>query len=312
MTSPQTENGFTRIANEILEAVQMYKFTLNELKIVMCVWRYTYGFQRKSHQLSLTFLMNHTGLGRTRINDSLKRLIELNVIEKLEQGRANSTNSYAFNKRYDSWKIEKYAVFASVQNDTSVQDGTSVQNDTDTSVQDDTSTSVQNDTSTSVQDDTQERKSKESVKKDIKIAEIADSEIENPVDLKQESEIDIMPDEYVKRLLNRFVELRAYGFDFKPMDLSAAKEIQSAGVPLEEAISGLEEAFRNYNPRHPRDRINSLSYCVGFILDRHFPPTKKSSETPVIPVYERSVPNGVASKRNEQNSSAFGDVQLYS
>ena len=154
MASPQTENGFTRIANELLEAVQMYKFTLNEMKIVMCVWRYTYGFQRKSHELSLSFLMNHTGLGRTRINDSLKKLIESNVIIKMEQGRANSTNSYMFNKQYTTWKIERYALFTSVQNDTSVQFDTSVQNDTDTSVRDATNTSVQNDTSTSVQDDT--------------------------------------------------------------------------------------------------------------------------------------------------------------
>ncbi|WP_172369606.1 replication protein [Sporosarcina jiandibaonis] len=168
MASPQTENGFTRIANEILEAVQMYKFTLNELKIVLCIWRYTYGFQRKSHQLSLTFIMNHTGLGRTRINDSIKRLIESNVIKKMEQGRANSTNSYMFNKHYNSWKIEKYASFGSVQNDTSVQIDTSVRNDTDTSVQFATNTSVQNDTSTSVQDDTQERKVKESIKENIK------------------------------------------------------------------------------------------------------------------------------------------------
>ena len=180
MTGPQTENGFTRIANEILEAVQRYKFTLNELKIVMCVWRYTYGFQRKSHQLSLTFLMNHTGLGRTRINDSLKKLIESNVIEKIEQGRANATNSYMFNKHYNSWKLEKYALFASVQNDTSVQVDTSVQDDTDTSVQDDTNTSVQNDTSTSVQDDTQERKVKEILKKDIKTTTEKSSSVDNP------------------------------------------------------------------------------------------------------------------------------------
>ncbi|PIC81058.1 hypothetical protein CSV75_04575 [Sporosarcina sp. P18a] len=168
LSSPQTENGFTRIANEILESVQRYKFTLNEMKIVMCVWRYTYGFQRKSHQLSLTFLMNHTGLGRTRINDSLKKLVESNVIVKIEQGGANATNSYMFNKNYNSWKIEKYTIFNSVQDDTSVQNDTSVRVDTDTSVQDDTSTSVQNDTSTSVQDDTQERKVKDNYKESIK------------------------------------------------------------------------------------------------------------------------------------------------
>lgn len=172
MTSPQTENGFTRIANEILEAIQMYKFSLNEMKIIMCVWRFTYGFNRKSHALSLSFFENHTGLSRTRINASLKKLIEANVIERVENGDAKRTNSYKFNKHYNTWKIEKYAAFNSVQIDTS----DSVQNDTDTSVQgvtidsvqNDTVTSVQTVTDTSVQIDTQERKVKETLKKDIK------------------------------------------------------------------------------------------------------------------------------------------------
>lgn len=159
MASPQRENGFTPIAHEILEAMQMYKFTLNETKVIMCVWRFTYGFNRKSHELSLTFFMNHTGLSRTRINDSLKNLIECDVLLKTQQGSAKQTNSYSFNKNYEEWKIEKYSSFK----DTSNEINTSEQ--FETSVQNDTSTSVQNGTRTSVQNDTQERNTKENIKK---------------------------------------------------------------------------------------------------------------------------------------------------
>ncbi|GAK01484.1 replication protein [Geomicrobium sp. JCM 19055] len=53
--NPQAENGYTRVANEIMEVVQEYKFSANELKIILCIWRYTYGFQRKEHSISLSF-----------------------------------------------------------------------------------------------------------------------------------------------------------------------------------------------------------------------------------------------------------------
>jgi phage replication O-like protein O len=161
MANPQRENGFTGIAHEILESIQMYKFSLNEIKIILCVFRFTYGFNRKEHEMSLSFFMKHTGLNRSRVNDSVRKLLEYNVLILAKKGNAKTSNSYAFNKDYDSWTIEKYSSF----NDTSNKLNTSVQ--IDTSVQNDTSTSVQIDTSTSVQFDTQERNNKESIKENI-------------------------------------------------------------------------------------------------------------------------------------------------
>ena len=147
MAKPQIENGYTKIANEILEVVQHFKFTVNEMKLIMCIWRFTYGFQRKEHEMSLSFFEQHTGLTRGRVNKSLKDLKENNVIF-VQKGNAKKSNSYSFNKNYDEWKKEKYASF--------------------TSVQDDTATSVQDDTATSVQDDTQERNIKENIKERYK------------------------------------------------------------------------------------------------------------------------------------------------
>src|SRR5699024_4098499 len=125
MANPQKENGFTGIANELLEVTQMHKFTLNELKIIMCVWRFTYGFNRKSHTLSMGFIMKHTGLNRSRVNDSLKKLIKSKVLKKIEQGNARTSNIISFNKNHDEWKVGKYSTFTSNESDTSVQDDTS-------------------------------------------------------------------------------------------------------------------------------------------------------------------------------------------
>ncbi|AST93032.1 hypothetical protein BC6307_18095 [Sutcliffiella cohnii] len=82
-------------------------------------------------------------------------------------------------------------------------------------------------------------------------------------------EISHTSEQAIKVLLDRFIQLRAYGFDFSPADERAAYEILNANVPIEDALIYLKERFDNYKPKHSRDRINSLSYCVGYILDKH-------------------------------------------
>jgi len=72
-----------------------------------------------------------------------------------------------------------------------------------------------------------------------------------------------------KAILDRFVQLRARGFATSPTDEMAAKEIIAGGVSLEDTLVYLKAVFDEFNPKHSRDRINSLSYCVGPILDKH-------------------------------------------
>lgn len=86
--------------------------------------------------------------------------------------------------------------------------------------------------------------------------------------------------EYTEALLNRYVQLRAYGFDPTPKDRVTAREIKLAGVPLETAIKAMEKKFADYKPTNPRDRINSLSYCAGAILDMHHRPVAIPDKSP--------------------------------
>ncbi|WP_053433951.1 hypothetical protein [Sporosarcina globispora] len=68
-------------------------------------------------------------------------------------------------------------------------------------------------------------------------------------------------------LINQFISLRGHGFAHSPKDEDAAAEILSS-VPLDEALKLLKQRFDTFEPRHNRDRINSLGYCVGYILDK--------------------------------------------
>ena len=50
--NPQLENGYTRIANELFEAIIEYPFTCAELRIILLVIRRTYGWKTSKSFIS--------------------------------------------------------------------------------------------------------------------------------------------------------------------------------------------------------------------------------------------------------------------
>lgn len=68
MANPQKENGYTPVANEILE--QLYRQNLNgtQFRIIMVVWRFTYGFSRREHELSETFISKAIGTHKKQVS----------------------------------------------------------------------------------------------------------------------------------------------------------------------------------------------------------------------------------------------------
>mgnify|MGYP000934225149 CR=1 len=107
MADVQTENGYTKIADELLEVIPKFKFNGTQLRIIMVVWRYTYGFGRKDHEMSLSFFMKATGLGKTQLDRELKTLIERNVLTVTEESTYTKSRKLSFNKHYDAWTIER-------------------------------------------------------------------------------------------------------------------------------------------------------------------------------------------------------------
>ncbi|PKM90317.1 MAG: hypothetical protein CVU87_02720 [Firmicutes bacterium HGW-Firmicutes-12] len=106
MANPQKENGYTPVANEIIE--QLVKWPLNgtQMRIILTIWRYCYGFNRKNHEFSITFLMRALGLNTSQnkqVRRELKTLIELGIIQEIEKPTKNTSRKLAFNKNYEQW-----------------------------------------------------------------------------------------------------------------------------------------------------------------------------------------------------------------
>jgi len=104
MANPQTENGYTIIANEILEALTKASLNGTEFKVILCIIRKTYGFKKKEDSISLTQFVKFTRSSLQAICKTLNKLI-LNKLILVNKG--GYINKYRFNKRYNEWILNK-------------------------------------------------------------------------------------------------------------------------------------------------------------------------------------------------------------
>lgn len=101
--SGKLDDPFTRVAHEILEDVAKRKFNGTQLRILLIVWRYTYGFNRKSHSLSVKFLANALDTNERTIKHELTRLIDCKVLKEVESYTGINSRKLSFNKYSDQW-----------------------------------------------------------------------------------------------------------------------------------------------------------------------------------------------------------------
>jgi phage replication O-like protein O len=103
MANPQIEKGHTRIANEILEHISKTNLNGTQFRIVMVIWRYTYGFQRKQHELSNAYISHSIGIkNRSVVVRELNILLKRKIIISVGIG-LRGTKILSFNKNYDEW-----------------------------------------------------------------------------------------------------------------------------------------------------------------------------------------------------------------
>jgi len=101
LSSPQKENGYTAIANEIMEALIRYRIPGEQRQCLDFILRKTYGFNKKSDMISNSQFVTATGMKKTAVCRAIKGLILKGVIKKDN----NYIPSYQFNKNYHSWKL---------------------------------------------------------------------------------------------------------------------------------------------------------------------------------------------------------------
>lgn len=74
------DDGYTKIANELLEAAMSADLTVRQLKIVLAVIRKTYGFNKKTDRITNTQIAGMTGIHHTHICKAKNELLARNIL----------------------------------------------------------------------------------------------------------------------------------------------------------------------------------------------------------------------------------------
>jgi len=100
--SPQLEDGYLRLAIEIVDAFARYRLSGEEWKVLWVVLRKTYGYQKKDDWISLSQFVKYTGMKKPNILRALSKLITKKIV--IIKKDNTKQKKYQFNKVYSTWE----------------------------------------------------------------------------------------------------------------------------------------------------------------------------------------------------------------
>lgn len=108
MASPQIENGYTAIANDIMDALCHIRIPGEARQVLDSILRKTYGWHKKEDGIPLSQFVEMTGINRPNICRSINMLVDMNIIIKKDNGIIKKDNelwtTYSFQKDFEKWK----------------------------------------------------------------------------------------------------------------------------------------------------------------------------------------------------------------
>lgn len=100
MKNPQLENGYIKLANDIVDQLCKLYLTSCEWQIIWVVLRQTYGWNKKTDNITLTQFEKMTGMERSRVCKTIKKLVSKRTL--LKDGSA-----FSFNKCVSQWVVSE-------------------------------------------------------------------------------------------------------------------------------------------------------------------------------------------------------------
>ncbi len=94
------DDGYTRFANELLEAIASADLTARQLKVMLAYARKTYGFNKKTDRIADEQIAQLTGLSRQNVNKAKKELISMNCLFM-------DGNKIGVNSEVSAWQFSK-------------------------------------------------------------------------------------------------------------------------------------------------------------------------------------------------------------
>lgn len=94
------DDGYTRIANELLEHIASADLTARQLKLMLAYIRKTYGFNKKTDRIADEQIAQLTGLSRQNVNKAKRDLLSMKCL-------VVEDNKIGVNKAVSEWKFSK-------------------------------------------------------------------------------------------------------------------------------------------------------------------------------------------------------------
>ena len=105
MASPQLEDGYTSIANEILEQLVKCHLSPNQWQVLLFVIRKTYGYHKKIDYIANFQIVQGTGLCKAVVSRVLCQLAKRQFITR-------NKRHIGFQKDWERWKLAQQSTSA--------------------------------------------------------------------------------------------------------------------------------------------------------------------------------------------------------
>lgn len=94
MSKAQLENGYTKIANQILDTLCVINLGAYESRVLNCIIRKTYGYNKKEDWIANSQIVEITKLHKAHVSRALKKLTERKIVTRIDnKTKINTTTS---------------------------------------------------------------------------------------------------------------------------------------------------------------------------------------------------------------------------
>lgn len=258
MANPQPDK-FTKISNELYEAIMQTDFTKRQRNILDLVIRMSYGCGKKFAILRPSdFTL--VGVHRNHASAELKYLERANVI------KIDGDIIY-LNKNYDQWRVSLITTFDQERFNKVLQRNL-VRSDSTKTVASATEM-VTNDTNLVANE---KKQNATEMVAPMSGEPSNDAVSERPKEILKKNNIAVVAidKDPFKLLETKYVQRRNKGLSLSPLDCESINRVLTAGIKVDDALRWIDECFDAYKPKYPGDTIQSFTYVEKFIMDRHY------------------------------------------
>lgn len=101
--NPQLEDGYTRISNELLEAICASDLTGLQMRVLMLFIRVSYGYGKRQAAFPLEYIQEKLKIPKRSAQRSLKSLVDANILRIVQESSKSAPRIMELNKKYLEW-----------------------------------------------------------------------------------------------------------------------------------------------------------------------------------------------------------------